>query len=478
MRLTDLAAVAVAGLAVAGFALMPGTAEPEGPAARPQASRTVDRAQLVCPPLPAPDDASARTTVVVPPLTAVPAAPSPEPDSEPPVRAGIVQVRGPETTLARLTQRGDTWRTDRDAVIGGFTADVTGSLAAGLSATTSSAYDTPRVRGLAVSACALPRSEWWFVGAGSSVGRAGSLVIANPTDGVAQADITLYGPDGVLDQAAVDPVALEPGGRKAIALEDVAPGVEDLAIRVRTTQGQVAAFVYDSYRDGRETAGVDYLGSAAEPARTTALTGLTGGDGSRVLSVVNTGDSETVVTLEVLGRSGAFEPTDTDVLRVPAGAVVRRDVTAITKQHPSGLRLRADQPISAAVRSTSSGPTDVAYTASAVPLESASALALPGNRRGTVIVSGLLREPTSGRLTAYDSEGRPVAEQDVRLDGGQTATWQVPQDKDAAVVVLAVDKGRLAAAIAWSGGGTSVTPMMPLRVTTEPPAVERDFAGH
>ena len=96
----------------------------------------------------------------------------------------------------------------------------------------------------------------------------------------------------------------------AIALADIAPQTDDLAIDVRTSRGRVVAAVDDSFaRRPSGRPGQEWLAGTDLPSRTLRLAGLPADLrlAARLL-VANPSDLEAVVDVRVAGRSGTFTP--------------------------------------------------------------------------------------------------------------------------------------------------------------------------
>lgn len=465
MRASDVTAAAAVVAVVAGLAVLPDSARPEVDEVDVR-TVPVERAELVCPPMPAEGDATAAVT-----------APIVGADSD--LQRKPVQVRSDGSTIARIGRRGEVWRSGAEAVGSGFSVRAVGALAAGLSGLVTADLDGRRVAGRATAACVSPASSWWFVGAGSTVGREGTLVLTNASSGVAVVDLVFHGPKGLLEDVDSEEIALEAGAQRALPLADFVPGVEDVAITVRARQGRVAAAVSESVVDAAEPLGVDFLPAAAAPDRQAVVTGLPAGRGRRELTVVNTGELETVVDVEVLGASGAFTPTDFDVFTVPGGAVVTRDVTDITGAKVSGLRLSADQPITASVRSTTRDGDDVSFTSAGSVLDEGAAVPIPRGVEPTVVLSAVNDSPATAEVTVFDASGEQIGSERLEVNGGQTIAWPVRGNGRPASLVVRSEQGeQLTGVVRWTGdGGASSTPLLPLRTTLRRPSVSYDPVG-
>lgn len=465
MKASDLLAVAAALVVAGGVVVLPDSARPETDQVD---ARTVpvERAEIVCPPMPAEGDARAAVT-------------APRLGKESDLERNPVRVFSDGSTLTRIGERGEVWRDDSGAVGAGFSARVVGALAAGLSGVVTSELEADRASGLATAACVRPASSWWFVGAAGSVGHDATLVLTNASSGVAVVDLVFHGPDGLIEEVTSEQIALDAGAQQKLPLADFVAGVPDVAVEVQVTQGRVAAALSETVLDASQPVGADFIGAAAAPDRQAVITGLPAGGGRRELTVVNTADMETVVEVEVMGATGAFEPTDFDVLRVPAGAVVTRDVTAITGEKVSGLRLSAEQPITASVRSTTPDGEDVSFASAGALLTDGAAVPLPVGVEPTVVLSAVNETSATADVSVFDADGEQIGKQKLRINGGQTSTWRVRGNgRPAAVVVTSQQGDQLTGVVRWAGdGGASITPLLPLRTTLTRPALRYDPVG-
>jgi Family of unknown function (DUF5719) len=470
MRPSDVPA-ALAVPAAVGLALLGGAGADTPVTAGSQSARTVPVTQttLLCPTLRA--EASTPESVAAGVL-------SPPLRRSPDLRTRPVRVSAAGHRVAVLARRGATWSGTAPAVAQGLRADAEGGLAAGLGAAAGAVFDDA-ARGLAAATCTPPASHWWFVGTASTPGRSAVLHLANPSSDVAVADVAFHGPDGPLASAAGQGIAVPAGGRTSVPLADLVPGVPAVTLEVTTHQGELAAAVTEVATDGLEPAGVEMVPAAAAPRRTTALTGVPGGPAEHTLSVTNAGAGSTVVQVEVLGTGGAFTPTGLEQISVPAGGVAQTRLPAAVLDGAAGLRLSADQPVAAAVRTSTGSPlSDQSYAVSATPVGEAAVPVLPG-LRAELVLSGAGHAASTVDVVSRSAEGGAVDRRTLEVHGGQTRS--VPLGPDAASAQLrSSGPGPLLAAVRWSepdarGTLSSGFPLAPLRVDVHRPPVRYDL---
>lgn len=230
-----------------------------------------------------------------------------------------------------------------------------GSLAPGLVADQWGRDPSGRGRGMASTACAPAASDFWFVGGGAVAGRRTRVVLVNPDDTAALADVIVHGPDGVIDSPASRGLVIPAKSRLAIPLDVVAPGVNGTAIHVVVSNGRVGASVDDEQRSGLASIGTDWIPQAAPPALKVFVPGIINGDGARVLSVLSTSDSDAVVKVRIISQEGTYAPADRDTITVPAGAVTTIDLAPVLPPTsdgvlPATVELTSDAPIVAGMR--------------------------------------------------------------------------------------------------------------------------------
>jgi hypothetical protein len=285
--------------------------------------------------------------------------------------------------------------------------------------------------GGAVQECLPPRAEWWFTGAGAGLDHRSRLVLANVDEGPATVDVRIYGADGRVDSVGTRGMTVPPGETRTVAMLDVAPrtgvGADDLAVHVATTRGRVAAALSDSFAG---TAGVRpgaaWLPAQERAARRLRLGPLPVRAGSRTLLLANPTEREALVDLSVSGASGAFAPTETSSVRVPASSVVAADVGAAFAGDAATLRLTSNVRVAASVRSTSrrGGSELVTYAAVLEPVTGpAAVLAVPGG------ALHLAAGPAGAEaaVVAHARDGSQVASTRIDVPAGATVAWPLPR---------------------------------------------------
>ena len=363
-----------------------------------------------------------------------------------PGRARLARLTGVPLPDADVTAPG-TGSVLATAGQGPLVARGTAGSAPGMAAGMLTRSTADAVRGLAGTVCAVPGTDFWFVGSGAVVGQRGRVYLTNPEAAPAVVDVTLYGPDGPIDAPAGRGVPVEAGKQVVRLLDALAPGVTRFAVHVHARSGRIAAAVRDQQVDGLTPRGADWLPPAAAQARRQVLPGVAAGAGERLLQVVAPGDSDAIVKVKLVTESGSFAPSGLDVLEVPAGSVAQVDLAPATGAAAAAVTLEADVPVTAGVVSRATGSTgqltDVAYTAAVLPLLPATPGVVTDARSGTGVTSSLL-------LTAPDAAAT------VRLAPLPPATGSTSEVRVPAGSQVVVDLKTVSTAVAFA---LTVTPL-------------------
>ena len=223
--------------------------------------------------------------------------------------------------------------------------------------------------GLSSAACPAPGRQWWFVGAGSQLGRGAALLVSNAAEEPARFDITLYSGAGQVQALAGKGIDLGPSSSVRLRLDALAPDEELLAIQVLATSGRVAAAVRDVAVPSEDRPrGVDFIPPAQAPGKRLVIAGIPEGEGDRDLVLVNPGAQFATVTPRLLTESGAVAVEGLAAIAVPAGAIIRVDLTRVLAGRPGTLDLTSDVPVTGGARAAWGGARRDVMWLAAVPL--------------------------------------------------------------------------------------------------------------
>ena len=154
-----------------------------------------------------------------------------------------------------------------------------------------------------------------------------------------------------------------------LRLDALAPDEELLAIEVLATSGRVAAAVRDVAVPSEDRPrGVDFIPPAQAPANRLVIAGIPEGDGARDLVLVNPGAQFATVTPRLLTESGPAAVEGLAAIAVPAGAIIRVDLTRVLGGRSGTLDLTSDVPVTGGARAAWGGARRDVMWLSAVPL--------------------------------------------------------------------------------------------------------------
>ncbi len=274
---------------------------------------------------------------------------------------------------------------------GAATAEATGGLAPGAMSVVSSIDGGEEGRGLAVAACPQPTGVYWFVGVGASPGRRDELVLANPSDSPAVADLVFYGPEGPIEVPGSDGVVVQPSATERVAIDALIPDIADAALKVSTRQGVLAAAVRTEEIDGLVPRGAAYIPPSPPPTAQPWVVGIPVAD-ERRLVVTSPVEAATVEVL-AMTADGPVPWPDAPRVDIPAGSTAALDLADPPAGFAGSMLVRSNAAVGATLRSrqiaqttrTPSGsgrrerkvPTaDLAWSAATRP--GGSTLVLPG----------------------------------------------------------------------------------------------------
>ena len=358
----------------------------------------------------------------------------------------------PDTTAPLVLRATGSWA--GAAMAGIATRDLTGE-AAGLSST----------------ACPSPRTDWWFVGAGSQLGRRAALLVSNASQEPASFDISLHAESGPVEALAGKGITLGPRSHVRLRLDALAEGEDLLSVHVQATSGRVSATLRDVAPPLDERPrGVDYLPPAAQPATELLIPGVPAGAQRRDLVLVNPGSQFASVTARLVSASGTTDIPALTSLAVPAGSSITYSLDKALGTSSGTLELHSDEPVTGAVKAVwgSSARQDLLWLAATPPLTAPNTVAGaaqvpsgPGMRTTVTIaapageVRGTLVVLASGDATA------PTLGADGELESGELARRRQQADAPTDPVLLVGDTTRLPDQVVTVAAGTQTTVEVP-----------------
>ena len=331
--------------------------------------------------------------------------------------------------------------------------------------------------GLGVGSCPAVVQDSWYVGGGSGAKHLSTLTLTNVTDSTAVADVSLWGQEGTIDAVNAEGIVLDAFETRNITLDSLAAGEPELAVHVHSRRGALSVAMRDT--SSAIFSGSEPLAETAAPARRQVIAGVTSGANDRQLLAFNPGETTARVKIEVLGTEGTFVPTGLDDVKIPAGKVKVVDVPKSAGEGALALRLTADHPLSASVRSSPSNK-DFAYAVAGQTLLGPAVAPLSiGNvlqdARLLLTAPGVRADVT---ITAYDAKMTNQGSVDVAVKARSTTSYDLGAkgrfDKplgDLAYVVVSSAGNVQGAALYSRGDGVSAMPLTTAPLKTLAPQV-------
>ena len=346
--------------------------------------------------------------------------------------------------LASSDKPGVTARVRVDQALRAVMVDARGSLAPDVSAAAYVETSTAQRSGLEGVRCEPARDSWWFPGVDTTAEARSELVLVNPTAAVAVVSLDFHGPDGEVTASGASGIPVGPRTSQVIDLAGYAPGLESATVRVDVTRGLVTPAVHVQRFSATASAGTDWIPSAAEPATETVVGPTAPGPAERSLVITNPGAGEALVQGKVLDEDGAFDPQQLKDVRVPPGATVEIDLTRVVEDSAATVRLSANVPVVAGLRTQSAGrgSTDLAYSSTSAGLVGPAAVPVQGADDVTVVLASLRSAGSRVEVGWFDGSGAELGTEAVRVQGSQVTTWEPPRGAGRTAYVVVTPLGQ------------------------------------
>ena len=338
--------------------------------------------------------------------------------------------------------------------------------------------------GLEAAPCLASSTSAWLVGIASGAADRTELVLSNPDDAEATVDLTFYGRNGRVAVPGSAGSDVPAHGSRSISLSGLVDAEGPLTVAVQATSGRVAAVARRIRTSGDTPAGADWVVPAATPARQVVVPAVPGDDGDRALVVTNPGELRTTVSVSVLGLQGPFAPVGAETLELgpqSSGTVALADGLAGTG---SGVALTSDQPVTAAVVSTSArsgAQADIAVQPAAPALvrTGVSAIATTRDTDAELVLSNAATTDVSVHFSVRSFAGVELRGGDVLLAAGGSATRRLASPAPSYVVVDVPEGSSVTGGVdlSQSSGdvaGLASVPLVSPDTSGPPPVVEQD----
>jgi hypothetical protein len=272
--------------------------------------------------------------------------------------------------------------------------------------------------------CPEPRARWWFVGAGAAtVSHDTVLTITNPRAGQAVLDVDVYGADGPVASPGLHGITIPAGGTRVIDLAKSAPTVGEVAVNLVAKRGLVSVSAADRFAPGFVgKPAQEWLPTQSLPGTSVTMTGLPAKPDRATLVVANPRRLAAVVSVEVIGATGTFAPTENATLTVPPHSVASQSIESAFNGDPLAIRVVSEQPVTASVRTVTDG--DVAFGTGVRPVRGSTAFALPSGT-GQLVLSSLGPE-SAVALTAFGQAGKQLVDSTVTVPKASSVASELP----------------------------------------------------
>lgn len=317
-----------------------------------------------------------------------------------------------------------------------------GGFSAGSGGAVLTTTPTGGARGISLAGCQAPGTEHWFTGVAASAAQSTRLLLTNPDATEAEVDLHFFASDGPV--GAPGSLGIVVSGTKTVevSLTGLLPGSVKgpVAVQVGASRGRVTAYAQSTYRDNVQPAGDAWAAPMPTPTTTMVIPGVPGGDGERELVLANPNERRAQVSIEVLGADGTFVPADNATIDVNAQSTASARLDSALDGEAVALRLTSDQPVAAAMVSTSSrseAAADVAVQSVGTPIRGLALLgyAFGPDLTGRLLLSNNGDQPATVQFGARTFEQADRGSESVTVAPGSTATVELPDDRSGFVTV-------------------------------------------
>jgi hypothetical protein len=362
------------------------------------------------------------------------------------VGTGVAQLRSrdPRTPLPRLAldAAGTASVVDSRLVAAEPVVTATGTLASGIVADTVLRVDDGPSRGILGGRCVAPATEFWFLGAATSVGRQSSLTLTNVDPLPAVVDVSFTAPKGPVNAPTSRGITIGPGQARTIHLETVAPGEGYLLVHISARAGRVGAFLLQHVLYANAPGGADFIPPVISPELVSVVPGLPNGIGFRRVVIGNPGADDATVKLTLVTSDGSFVPAGLESVSMAGHSTKMIDVTEPLAQQSGAVRVESDQPVVvSAVADT--GPRlrnfgEFAWSAAVPPLEGPTPVGVTTIARGRSTI--FLSAPSAGGtvlVTTLGVGGAVISPpRRIGVGAGRTVAVDLPPQTSAAFSVV------------------------------------------
>lgn len=316
------------------------------------------------------------------------------------------------------------------------------------------------LRGFAASGCRPPAMESWLVGGAGTTGASDLILLANPGEVPAVADLTVFGASGALRPPGGQDLVIPPGAQRVVPLAGLAVGEEAPVVLVTAAGAPVTATLQAALTRTLAPGGVDQVApvvpatAAVVPGVTVAPSAAAETEATTVVRLLSPGRDDSA-TVTVIGAAGdqvlthqvpltADVPTQLELAGLPAGSYT----VSVVSTAPV---------VSAVWQATGLGSgSDLAWYAPAPLLDADTLVAVPAGAGSAVVVASAAAAPVEVTLDPVGPGGAAGAATTVAP--GQAVTIPAPTG----VYQLRVDGPVHAEVVFAADGALAAFPVTPL----------------
>ncbi|MEI6590616.1 MAG: DUF5719 family protein [Actinomycetes bacterium] len=255
-----------------------------------------------------------------------------------------------------------------------------------------------RAAGLLAAPCLRAESDFWMLAADTSVGRESLLILNNPGSVNATVSIETFGTGGKIPAAGQGGISVPAKGSTVVPIASLAPGLQTLALHVRSSSSAITATLQQKTVRGLVAAGADWSVASSVIGKDLVIPGFLVrgvkalsklrasssdyGDLSPVLRIFVPGNAKTnaTITAQVVGTNAKTFGTVVR-LQVAPGTVTDVPLNGLQDGDYSVL-ITSDQELRAAVRISrakldAKPATDFTWIQAATPISRAVGITIP-----------------------------------------------------------------------------------------------------
>ncbi|MFD0776195.1 DUF5719 family protein, partial [Streptomonospora algeriensis] len=328
--------------------------------------------------------------------------------------------------------------------------------------------------------CAEPGIGTWFAAPGGTELEELRLLLANPDEEAATANVDVYIADGPVYSEETRGIPVEAHGSSEVELTDLIQGSRTAAVHVRTNSGRVAASLFADHGGS----GQDWVPPTAPPSDTHVVPAIPPGGDKRLL-IAAPGDNPVTVGVRLYTGEGRVEHDTLDGLSVPPSAAAFLSLP-LGEQTGTAV-VEADGPVVVGADAVRDDGGDTAYSAAAGPLQNPleGTAVVPANPEGTSsqLVFAALDGAAAAAVTPVAEDGTTGDPVRVEIADDRTTTEDLPVPDGAHAFTVEIEgdapvyAGRVLTHEDGDDSAVSAQPLLPAPAEVPLPQVENSLTA-